>query len=121
MLIFFLKWARPLIENGYVYVSRLPLFLVRNKKNSRFVYDERFLKKTKGDIVSRFKGLGEMNPKELEETLFEPKTRKLVKINIEDIEESITVAHTLMGGDSNLRLDFMRLYMQEFDHLNLDL
>jgi hypothetical protein len=121
LLAFFLKWGRPLIEHGYVYVSRLPIFLVRNKKlGSRFVYDEYSFQKKKGDVISRFKGLGEMNPKELEITLFNPQTRKLEQVKINDLAEAATIAQALMGSSGEMRADFLQHFSAEFDHINLN-
>lgn len=122
LLAFFLKWGRPLIEHGYIYVSRLPIFLVRNKRlGSRFVYEEHLLQKKKGDVISRFKGLGEMNPDELETTLFNPQTRKLEQVKITNLAEAATICQALMGSESEMRASFLQYFSTEFDHINLDL
>jgi len=123
LLAFFLKWGRPLIEHGHIYVSRLPIFLVRNKRlGSRFVYEEHLLQKKKGDVVSRFKGLGEMNPEELEVTLLDPQTRRLEQVKITNLAEAATIFQALMGSDEGeMRASFLQYFSIEFDHINLDL
>jgi len=122
LLAFFLKWGRPLIEHGHIYVSRLPIYLVRNKRlGSRFVYEEHLLQKKKGDVISRFKGLGEMNPDELETTLFNPQTRKLEQVKITNLAEAATIFQALMGSESEMRASFLQYFSTEFGHINLDL
>lgn len=122
LLAFFLKWGRPLIEYGHIYVSRLPIYLVRNKRlGSRFVYEEHLFQKKKGDVISRFKGLGEMNPDELETTLFNPQTRKLEQVKITNLAEAATIFQALMGSESEMRTSFLQHFSTEFDHINLDL
>ena len=122
LLAFFLKWGRPLIEHGHIYMSRLPIYLVRNKKlGSRFVYEEHLLQKKKGDVVSRFKGLGEMNPDELEVTLFDIQTRKLEQVRLDSLIEASTIFQVLMGSDSEMRASFLQFFSTEFDHIDLAL
>lgn len=79
-----------LIRNGHVYVGQPPLFRVRKGKEDRYIRDQRELdaffadKDRKGWIINRFKGLGEMNAKQLGDTTLDPKTRKLTQILYSD-------------------------------------
>ena len=69
----------------------------------------------KGVIITRFKGLGEMNPIDLEYAILSPETRKLDKICIGDYEKAAAVALILLGPESQDRMEFMSFFMEEFD------
>jgi topoisomerase-4 subunit B len=111
LLTFFYHYMRPLIQKGMVYVAVPPLYRVAKETDmSKFAYawSEEELEKAKKKIgspyrISRFKGLGEMNASQLKETTMDPKTRTLIRINIEDplvVERRVSI---LMGKDSSLR------------------
>ena len=92
----FLKHFRPLVENGHIYVAMPPLYRVDIGKEVFYAIDEEEKnailekaerQKKKGKIlVTRFKGLGEMNPLQLRETTMDPDTRRLVQLTIEQQE-----------------------------------
>lgn len=102
LLTFFYRYMRPLIENGHLYVAMPPLFLVTtsDKKRTYFWTNEEVKEFTSGKSgykLKRFKGLGEMNPDQLEETTMNPHKRNLIKVSISDAalaEKRVTV---LMG------------------------
>lgn len=111
LLTFFYHYMRPLIQKGMVYVAVPPLYRVAKETDmSKFAYawSEEELEKAKKKIgspyrISRFKGLGEMNASQLKETTMDPKTRTLIRINIEDplvVERRVSI---LMGKDASLR------------------
>jgi topoisomerase-4 subunit B len=111
LLTFFYHHMRPLIQAGKVYIAIPPLYRVMNEqKPNQFVYawtDEELEvgKKTVGSPyrISRYKGLGEMNASQLKETTMDPKTRTLIRINIEDpliVERRVGI---LMGKDPSVR------------------
>jgi len=111
LLTFFYHYMRPLIQKGSVYVAVPPLYRVsKESDSSKFAYawDEEELEAAKKKIgspyrISRFKGLGEMNASQLKETTMDPKTRTLIRINIEDplvVERRVSI---LMGKDASLR------------------
>ena len=101
----FLRHFRPLVTNGHVYVAMPPLFRVDIGKDVYYALDEAekqgildriAAENKKGKIqVTRFKGLGEMNPLQLRETTMDPNTRRLVQLYIDD------------GDDSNQLLDML--------------
>jgi topoisomerase IV subunit B len=111
LLTFFYHHMRSLITAGYIYMAVPPLYRVMNEnKPSQFAYawnDTQLeeAKKIAGSPyrISRYKGLGEMNASQLKETTMDPKTRSLIKVNIEDplvVERRVTI---LMGKDASIR------------------
>ena len=88
----FYKHFRPLIESGHIYIAKPPLFRIDYKKTTYYVVNEkekeRLLKKLKineesnGVSITRFKGLGEMNPAQLRDTTLSKKTRKLIELTL---------------------------------------
>ena len=89
----FLKHFRPLVEQGHVYVAMPPLFRIDVGKEVFYALDEAEKegvldriaadKKRGNVVVQRFKGLGEMNPKQLRETTMDPETRRLVRLTLD--------------------------------------
>jgi DNA gyrase subunit B len=113
MITFFFKFMRTLIEEGHVYISLPPLFRLRKGSKSIYLKDDEELDrfKEKNDMssyeVSRFKGLGEMNPAQLAETVMNPSTRSIVQITIEDAIEANKTIEALMGDDIEGRKNFL--------------
>jgi topoisomerase IV subunit B len=101
----FVRHFRPLVERGHVYVAMPPLFRIDVGKEVFYALDEHEkqgvlerieAEKKKGKVsVTRFKGLGEMNPLQLRETTMDPDTRRLVQLTVE------------AGDDTNLLLDML--------------
>jgi topoisomerase-4 subunit B len=111
LLTFFYHHMRSLITAGYIYMAVPPLYRVMNEnKPSQFAYawNDTQLEEAKKIVgspyrISRYKGLGEMNASQLKETTMDPKTRSLIKVNIEDplvVERRVTI---LMGKDASIR------------------
>ncbi len=112
LLTFFYRHTRKLIENGYIYLAQPPLFKVLKGKTSHYAKDENDLselKKQLGNevIVLRFKGLGEMDSDELQETVMDVEKRVLKKVQIEDAVEADKMFTILMGEEVEPRKEFI--------------
>ncbi|GGB46997.1 DNA topoisomerase IV subunit B [Shewanella inventionis] len=103
----FLKHYRVLVEKGHVYIAMPPLFRIDIGKDVYYALDEAektgildrlVAENKKGKVqVTRFKGLGEMNPLQLRETTMDPNTRRLVQLTIDDAEETLSLMDMLLA------------------------
>ena len=122
LLTFFYRFMPELIQEGHIYVSMPPLYLLipdNKKEKPRYLYDEKALlayqKKhgSSGYELKRFKGLGEMNPKELWETTLNPENRVLKRVEIEDAKLASQVTSMLMGTEVAPRREFIFTHAME--------
>ena len=141
LLTFFYKYMRPLIDAGYVYVACPPIFGVKVRNKIHYVYpngrqpEEEILretierlglnpddgdeaeggkvtKKRRGYTVQRYKGLGEMDPKQLASTTMDPKTRILQRVTIDDAMAADRAVRELMGN----QVEYRREYIEKHAH-----
>ena len=111
-LTFIWKFAPELIEKGYIYAAVPPLYRVVTGTTSRYLKDdaelEQFRKTTKRNFeLGRMKGLGEMDPSEMAETVMNPETRILKQITMDDITEVTQTFKDLMGESVTPRKKFI--------------
>ena len=142
LLTFFYKYMRPLIDAGYVYVACPPIFGIKVRNKIHYVYpngrqpeeeilrdtikslglnpdegegdakDGKVTKKRRGYTVQRYKGLGEMDPKQLASTTMDPKTRILQRVTIEDAAMADRAVRELMGN----QVEYRREYIEKHAH-----
>ena len=132
LLTFLFRYMKEVVEGGYVYLAKPPLFSINKGQKKQYVYDESALdtaiadliteRKARGTVVnaeddrfkqagvtvSRFKGLGEMDAEQLWETTMNPENRILTRVGVEDAERADAVFTKLMGDDVSLRKHFIQ-------------
>src|SRR3954468_12532428 len=127
LLTFIYRHMRKLIDAGRVFIALPPLYRVDIGKETHWAADDadrdRILKQhAKGNArpeITRFKGLGEMMPKVLWDTTLNPKTRRLLRVEISDALATDRVINELMGKDASARLRFIMERAEEADELDV--
>lgn len=129
LMTFFFTQMRPLIDKGHLYLACPPLYRLTQGANRVYVADDaekdRLMEKGlggKGKIdVQRFKGLGEMDAKDLKDTTMNPATRKLIRVSIDEDESGSTgdLVERLMGKKPELRFQFIQENAQFVEELDV--
>ena len=117
LLTFFFRYMRPMIEHGYVYSAVPPLYKIKRGKTERVAYSDEQRDLVSAEMradnpnakvdISRFKGLGEMDPHELWETTMDPETRTLRRITLEDARRADEIFTILMGEQVEPRKEWI--------------
>ena len=116
LLTFFFRYMRPLIENGYIYSAVPPLYKLKRGKTERVAYSDEERDAVSAEMrgesnakveISRFKGLGEMDPHELWETTMDPTTRTLRRITLDDARLADEIFTVLMGEQVEPRKEWI--------------
>ncbi len=144
LLTFFFRYMKEVVEGGYIYLAKPPLYSINKGQSKTYVYDEKELDselnrlieerkargtsvdpaedrvKQAGVTISRFKGLGEMDAEQLWETTMSPENRVLIQVRVEDAEEADAIFTKLMGDEVSMRRSFIQARAKEADLEELD-
>jgi DNA gyrase subunit B len=127
LLTFFFRYMQPLIDEGHLFIAQPPLYKIGYKKQDYYAYTEqdreRLFAKLGIDAekvsLSRYKGLGEMNPQQLWDTTMDPSQRTLLLVSIEDAAEADRTFDMLMGAAVPPRRRFIQTHAREVRNLDI--
>ena len=114
LLTFFFRHLPQVLAGGFLYLATPPLYRIQFGKKVHYAYDDEDRVRVLAEngnvkaIISRYKGLGEMNPEQLRETTMDPANRILKQINIEDAAQADHVFSMLMGEEVAPRKKFIQ-------------
>ena len=145
LLTFLFRYMKEVVEGGYVYLAKPPLYSINRGQKKIYAYDEaekdkvlasliaekkergtviddeQDVTKQAGVTISRFKGLGEMDADQLWETTMNPDNRVLIQVSVDDAEQADAIFTRLMGDDVSLRKNFIQSWAKNANLEDLDI
>jgi DNA gyrase subunit B len=127
LLTFFFRYMQPLIDEGHLFIAQPPLYRIAHKKQVHYAYTEQDRERLFAELgvnsekisLSRYKGLGEMNPQQLWDTTMDPSQRTLLMVTIEDATEADRTFDMLMGSAVPPRRRFIQTHAREVRNLDI--
>ncbi len=124
LLTFFYRYMKPLIEQGYIYLAMPPLYMIKSRNIIKYAYNDAEKNKIVSEIgsnfnIQRYKGLGEMNPKQLWNTTMNLSNRSLKQVTIEDVLLADEMFTVLMGNEVEPRRKFIEEHALEVKDLDV--
>ncbi len=127
LLTFFFRYMPILIETGHIFIAQPPLYRISHRNSIRYAYTEQEKDQIMKDLgsaadkagISRYKGLGEMNPQQLWETTMDPSARTLLQVAIEDAAAADHTFDMLMGSAVPPRTKFIQTHARDVRNLDV--
>ncbi len=125
LLTLFFRYFPEIIEKGYLYIAQPPLYRFQKRKETEYGYTDadkvEILSRMgkEGTLIQRYKGLGEMNPKELWDTTMDPANRVMKKVMVEDAKEADQIFDILMGNEVAPRKKFIQTHAKKVKNLDV--